>query len=137
MRALLLTLAVCAVVYAAFLLALVAAGRGAQARAWARLVPDCAVLVKRLLGDPRVPRWRKLTLVLLVGYLACPIDLVPDVIPVAGALDDAILVAFVLRGVLRAGGGGLLREHWPGTPASLALVERLVMPRPVPASSRG
>lgn len=51
---------------------------------------------------------------LLAGYLALPFDLVPDFIPVAGQLDDALLLALVLRAVLRSGGEDLLREHWPG-----------------------
>jgi uncharacterized membrane protein YkvA (DUF1232 family) len=85
------------------------------------------VLVKRLLGDPRVPRRRKLLLGLLAGYLAMPFDLIPDFIPVLGLLDDAILVVLVLRAVLRAGGEPLLREHWSGPPRSLELVRRAVL----------
>jgi uncharacterized membrane protein YkvA (DUF1232 family) len=54
-----------------------------------------------------------------------PIDLVPDFVPVAGQLDDAIVVALVLRTVLRSGGPELLREHWPGPESSLAVVSRL------------
>jgi uncharacterized membrane protein YkvA (DUF1232 family) len=69
------------------------------------------VLFKRLLRDPRVPRVRKVALALVLVYLVIPIDLVPDFIPVAGQLDDAILVALALRGLLRT---GLVREHWPG-----------------------
>jgi uncharacterized membrane protein YkvA (DUF1232 family) len=72
------------------------------------------VLVRRLLGDPRVPRRHKLLLGALVAYLASPIDLVPDFIPVAGQLDDSILVALVLRAVARGCGRELLEEHWPG-----------------------
>jgi uncharacterized membrane protein YkvA (DUF1232 family) len=56
-------------------------------------LPDCIVLVTRLAREPRVPRRRKLLLFALVGYLALPFDLVPDFIPVAGQLDDAIIVA--------------------------------------------
>ncbi len=88
-------------------------------------MPDCAVLFKRLLGDDRVPRTRKLWLGALVAYLLMPIDLVPDFIPVAGQLDDALIAAVVLRLVLRSGGSGLIREHWPGPPASLGVVLRL------------
>ena len=111
--------------YALAVLALVAAGRRSDARALAGFIPDCVGLVRRLLGDERVPRRRKLLLGVLVAYLAMPFDLVPDFIPVAGQLDDVILVVLVLRAVLRSGGEQLLEEHWRGPPRSLALVRRL------------
>lgn len=60
------------------------------------------------------PRHSKLLLGAMIAYLALPFDLVSDFIPVAGQLDDAIIVALVLRTVLRPGGPDLLREHWPG-----------------------
>lgn len=112
--------------YAAFVAGLVLLGRREDAAAVARLVPDCAVLFRRLAADPRVPRSRKLLLLATALYLASPLDLVPDVVPVAGQLDDAIVVVLVLRSVLRAGGPELLAEHWPGPPRSLALLERAV-----------
>jgi uncharacterized membrane protein YkvA (DUF1232 family) len=99
-------------------------GRREEARALATFIPDCIVLVSRLLRDERVPRRRKLLLVALVGYLALPFDLVPDFIPVAGQLDDVLVVAFVLRRLLRSGGEPLVREHWPGPEQSLRLVLR-------------
>ena len=115
--------------YAAFILWLVALGRRGDARALATFIPDCIVLVTRLARDPRVPRRRKLLLLGLFAYLASPIDLVPDFIPVAGQLDDAIIVALALRHVLRSGGEPLLRELWPGPDQSLALILRLARPR--------
>jgi uncharacterized membrane protein YkvA (DUF1232 family) len=118
-------LGVTVVGYAAAVLALVVVGRRTEARALAGFIPDCLVLVKRLLGDARVPPHRKLLLLLLVGYLAMPFDLVPDFVPVAGQLDDAILVTLVLRAVLRAGGEELLQEHWPGPSRSFELVRRM------------
>jgi uncharacterized membrane protein YkvA (DUF1232 family) len=95
-----------------------------NARTVARFVPDCAVLFSRLLRDPRLPRRHKLLVASLVPYLASPVDLIPDFLPVIGQLDDAVLVAFVLRRVARAN-PELVREHWPGPPASLRVVLRL------------
>lgn len=80
--------------------------------------------VSRLARDPRVPRRRKLLLPALVGYLALPFDLVPDFIPVAGQLDDAIVVALVLRSLVRSRGEPLVRELWPGPESTLALILR-------------
>lgn len=111
--------------YALFVGALYIRGRKSDARALAGFIPDCVVLFSRLLRDPRVPRRSKLLLALLVGYLSMPFDLVPDFVPVAGQLDDAIIVAFVLRGVLRASGPELAREHWPGPRPSLELVLKI------------
>ena len=118
-------IAVFVVVYAAFVFALVLAGRRGDARALATFIPDCIVLVTRLTRDPRVPRRRKLLLFALVGYLALPIDLVPDFIPVAGQLDDAIIVALVLRHFIKAGGEPMIRELWRGPQRSLQLILRL------------
>lgn len=111
--------------YAAAVVVLAVRGRDGRARALAGFIPDCVVLFKRLLQDDRVPRRRKRLVVATLAYLALPFDLVPDFIPVAGQLDDAIVVAFALRSVLRTGGPALLREHWPGPPQSLRVIERL------------
>lgn len=117
-------IAVSLAAYVLFVLALVISGRRTDARAVAGFVPDCLVLVRRLLSDPRVPRRRKLLLWGLLLYLASPVDLVPDFIPVAGQLDDAIVVALALRLLVR-GGSGLVAEHWPGPSASRDLILRM------------
>jgi len=125
---LLVSLAVVVGVYAAFVAWLVVLGRRDEARALATFIPDCIVLVTRLAREPRVSRPRKLLLVALVGYLALPFDLVPDFIPVAGQLDDAIIVALILRSFVRSSGEPLIRELWPGPEQSLALILRLAQP---------
>ena len=116
---LLLGLGATLVIYAAAIVALVLASRRGDARALATFIPDCLVLFRSLLRDPRVPRRRKLLLAVLVAYLVMPIDVVPDFIPIAGQLDDALVVALVLRSLLRSGGPELLREHWRGPDRSL------------------
>ena len=124
MEWLLFTAVVLGCFYAAFIGALAIGARQWDIRVLARLVPYCAVLFKRLMTDPRVSaRWKLISGLALV-YLAVPFDLVPDFIPVLGQLDDAILVALVLRGLLRSAGPRLLREHWPGPAALLVPLER-------------
>jgi uncharacterized membrane protein YkvA (DUF1232 family) len=111
--------------YLLFVIALLLAGRRESARALAGFVPDCAVLFGRLMSEPRVGRGHRLLVAASVLYLASPIDLVPDFIPVAGQIDDAIIVGASLRLVLRASGPALIEEHWPGPPSSLAVVLKL------------
>jgi uncharacterized membrane protein YkvA (DUF1232 family) len=117
------------VVWGVFVLWLIVRGRREEARAFATFVPDCVALVSRLIRDSRVPRQRKLLLLALIGYLASPIDLIPDFIPVAGHLDDAIIVVLVLRHLVKTSGEPLIRELWPGPEQSLALVLRFARPR--------
>jgi uncharacterized membrane protein YkvA (DUF1232 family) len=90
-----------------------------------RLLPDLLRLLKRLSTDPTLPRGVRLRLALLLAYLALPIDLIPDFIPVLGYADDAVIVALVLRSVVRRAGTAALTRHWPGTPEGLAAVCRL------------
>jgi uncharacterized membrane protein YkvA (DUF1232 family) len=127
---LLVSAVVLVVVYGALIAVLVIGARQWDVRVIARLVPYCAILFKRLLGDPRVSRGWKVASALALVYLAVPFDLVPDFIPVAGQLDDGILVALVLRGLLRSAGPQLLRAHWPGPAALLVPLERFVSAAP-------
>ena len=90
-----------------------------------RLLPDILRLLRRLAGDARVPRAARVRLWLLLGYLAIPIDLVPDFVPLLGYADDAIIVSLVLRSVVRRAGAPVVRRHWPGTDDGLAALARL------------
>lgn len=62
-----------------------------------RLVPDVVVLLRRLATDPTLPHGVRLRMLALLVYLASPIDLVPDFVPVAGYADDVLVVALALR----------------------------------------
>lgn len=90
-----------------------------------RLLPDVLRLLTRLAGDASMPLAVRLHLWALLAYLAMPVDLVPDFIPVLGYADDAIIVGFVLRSVVRRAGDAKLAEHWPGSAQGLAAVKRL------------
>ncbi len=107
------------------MLILVVAGRRLAARELAFFAPNAALLFTRLLRDPLVPRRAKLLLGLGVAYLAMPIDLVPDFVPIAGQLDDVIVAVLLLRQVTRWTGRERVIEHWPGERATIDRVLRL------------
>lgn len=119
MRGVLIGLAVAAVVWSIAVLALIALGRRSQARELATLLPNLLALFRGLLGDPRVPRGAKLWLWFAAVWIVSPIDLIPEFIPVAGPLDDAIVAALVLRHLLKRTERSVLDEHWKGDPSTL------------------
>jgi len=99
--------------------------RGGLLREALRLLPDVLRLVRRLAADRTLPRGVRIRLGLLLAYLALPIDLVPDFVPVLGYADDAIIVSAVLRSVVRRAGLDAVRAHWPGTDDGFAALARL------------
>ncbi len=99
--------------------------RGALLREALRLLPDVLRLIRRLAADPGLPRGVRIRLGALLVYLALPVDLIPDFIPVLGYADDAIIVTAVLRSVVRRAGIGAVRAHWPGTDDGFAALARL------------
>lgn len=99
-------------------------GRGAVAES-IRLLPDTVGMLRRVAADRSVGRGVRLRLWLLFGYLAVPIDLVPDFLPVIGYADDVAIVALVLRSVVRRAGADAVRRHWRGTAAGLEAIWRL------------
>ena len=90
-----------------------------------RLLPDVVRLLRRLVTDRTLTRGIRIRLWLLLGYLALPIDLVPDFVPVLGYADDAIIVALVLRSVSRRAGPQALDRHWPGSAEGLSALRRV------------
>jgi len=91
--------------------------RGALVTEALRLLPDVLRLIRRLAADPDLPRGVRIRLGALLAYLALPIDLIPDFIPVLGYADDAIIVTAVLRSAAPRG----RRRH----PRALARHRRL------------
>lgn len=101
-------------------------GRALLARELALLVPHLVRLFTGLVCDPRVPLPAKVVLGLAGLWLASPIDLIPDFIPVVGSFDDAIVAGLALRIVLGATDERIVREHWHGDPATLDRILRVV-----------
>jgi uncharacterized membrane protein YkvA (DUF1232 family) len=105
---------------------LVLVGRVLLARELALLLPNLIRLFGGLLRDGRVPLPAKIVVGLASIWLASPIDLIPEFIPIVGAFDDAIVAALALRFVLSTTDGSVVREHWHGDPATLERLLRLV-----------
>jgi uncharacterized membrane protein YkvA (DUF1232 family) len=99
-------------------------------RELARFIPDCVTAVRRLRGDPRVPRRAKVAVVLAGLWLASPVDLLPEFLPVVGPLDDVVVAALALRYAARQVPRQVLLEAWPG---DTGLLERLLGPERAPA----
>jgi uncharacterized membrane protein YkvA (DUF1232 family) len=93
-------------------------------KALLRALPDLGRLLIGLAADPVLPRSAKLALAAAVLYLASPLDLIPDFIPVLGYMDDLLVAALVVDGVLNWVDRGLVLKYWPGTPESLERVGR-------------
>jgi uncharacterized membrane protein YkvA (DUF1232 family) len=122
---LLIALAIGVAVYAVFVAALFLAGRRTAAKELALLLPNLLVLFKGLAGDPRVPRRSKWLLGVGALWIASPIDLIPEFIPILGPLDDAVVAALILRHLLRTAGPDVITEHWRGDQATLDRLLRI------------
>jgi uncharacterized membrane protein YkvA (DUF1232 family) len=114
------------VAWGALVLSLVVARpKGSHLQEAMRLLPDTLRLLRRLATDGSLPRGVRARLWLVFAYLAVPVDIIPDFIPVIGYADDAIVVCMVLRSVVRRAGADAIRRNWRGTENGLAAIWRV------------
>ena len=108
----------------------------ANLRDWARILPDLAQLIWRLVRDPRVPTYHRVGLVAVCAYTFVPYDIIPDWVPFAGQLDDIIVLTVGLRTIMKRIPQEILLEHWSGTADSLeGLLATDLVPDGMTASS--
>jgi len=125
-RALIIALAIAAAVWLLAIVALVIAGRRTHAKELAMLLPNLLSLLRGMIRDPRVGRFDKFLLVVAVAWVASPIDLIPEFIPVFGPLDDVVVVALILRRLVRRAGPEVVSDHWRGDPEIMRRILKLV-----------
>lgn len=90
------------------------------------MMPNIVKLIARLLKDPRVPRRAKITLGLAAAYVASPIDLIPELIPIVGWADDVLIVMFAIDSLIQRAGPDVVDELWDGPGDLLSLVRDVV-----------
>jgi uncharacterized membrane protein YkvA (DUF1232 family) len=124
LRALLVALGISVAAWAAIVLILCAIG-WRKAREFASLLPNLLRLLRGLAREERIPRSTRLLLLVALAWIASPIDLIPEFIPILGPLDDIVVVTLVLRHLVRRAGPEIVAEHWHGDSAGLRAVLRL------------
>jgi len=90
-------------------------------------VPNMVLLCGRLLTDSRVPRTEKALVAGAIIYALIPLDLIPDMIPFVGQLDDVYLISLTLLRLIDRTDASVLREHWNGGGDIVQLAESMAM----------
>lgn len=101
-------------------------GEGSGVRDLILLLPDLAVLLARLIREPRVPAGGKAIALIGMGYLLSPIDILPDILlgPI-GFADDLIVLAACLSRILNYVHPDVVRSHWSGPGDALDAIQRV------------
>lgn len=89
-------------------------------------LPNLVKLVSRLVADGRVPTRHKAILAGVLAYVVVPTDLIPDVIPGLGQVDDLLLLAVALDGLINEVGPGIVEEHWDGQEGILQTIKAVL-----------
>ncbi len=77
-------------------------------------IPNMLLLCFRLLTDPRVPAAERALVAGAIVYAIIPFDLIPDMLPFVGQVDDAYLIALTLLRLMERTDPKIIREHWSG-----------------------
>lgn len=78
------------------------------------VIPNLLFLSARLMVDPRVPAKERLLVAGAIVYAFIPLDLIPDMLPFVGQVDDAYLIALSLLRLMTVTDPRVVREHWRG-----------------------
>jgi len=90
------------------------------------LIPNFLKLLYRLFRDSRVPMAEKAMLIGAIAYVVSPLDLIPDVIPFIGQVDDLYLIGLVVLRLLARTDDAVIQEHWEGRGDLASLVNKIV-----------
>ena len=94
-------------------------------------LPNMAKLLGRLLKDVRVPTAEKALFVGAIVYVVMPLDLIPDIFPFIGQVDDIYVVALTLLRLVNRTDERVVREHWSGGGDVVALADSIASIAPM------
>jgi len=100
-------------------------------------IPNLLVLSARLMVDPRVPATERVLVAGAILYALIPFDIIPDMLPFVGQIDDSYLIAITLLRLMTVTDPRVVREHWRGggdvveLVGAMALVTRKLLPRKI------
>jgi uncharacterized membrane protein YkvA (DUF1232 family) len=78
---------------------------------WIKDVARQARLAWRLFWDRRVPLWTKLIPPVALGYVLFPLDIIPDVVPGLGQLDDVAVLLIGAKLFIELSPPDVVHEH--------------------------
>lgn len=94
-------------------------------RSFLMFLPNMVILLGRLLKDARVPTAEKALFLAAIVYVISPLDLIPDVFPFIGQVDDVYMVALTLLRLVNRTDETVVRQHWPGGGDIVALADSI------------
>jgi len=94
-------------------------------------LPNMVRLLGRLLRDTRVPTAEKALFVGAIVYFISPIDLIPDIFPFIGQVDDIYVIALTLLRLVNRTDERVVREHWAGGGDIVALSDSIASIAPM------
>jgi uncharacterized membrane protein YkvA (DUF1232 family) len=94
-------------------------------RSFIMFLPNMVMLMGRLLKDARVPAAEKALFAAAIIYVISPLDLIPDLFPFIGQVDDLYVVALVLLRLVNRSDAMIVRRHWSGGGDIVALADSI------------
>lgn len=94
-------------------------------RSFLLFLPNMVLLLGRLLKDRRVPTAEKALFLGALVYFISPIDLIPDIFPFIGQIDDLYLIALTLLRLVNRTDERIVRQLWPGNGDIVALADSI------------
>ncbi len=94
-------------------------------RSFLMFLPNMVMLLGRLLKDARVPTAEKALFLAAIVYVISPLDLIPDIFPFIGQVDDLYVVALTLLRLVNRTDESVVRQHWSGGGDIVALSDSI------------